>query len=232
MITVDRDTRAETEQRGHDGQPHRDDRTERDEQDDHGGQESERFALRHLELGEHVAAVLDRQALDVDLVAQILDLGSEIDRVLILEIGHLELGERDRRGLADLVRALGGVRARDVDVIEVVDAREQVFHRAADLGIVDALRRLEHDLPGEARAIRACRGQLVLDLLRLTVGKRHVGAVVRSEDPVGHDVRDEEDADPADEDEHAAADGETGDALEHEETGRFLRNQLRGDFDR
>ena len=108
-----RDAGAEPEQRGDDRQAHRDHRSERDEQDDDGGEEAERLALGHLELGEHVAAVLDRQPVDVDVVAELLDLVAEVDELLVLEVGDLELGERDRvRWSLIWLRALGRVRAR------------------------------------------------------------------------------------------------------------------------
>ncbi len=66
-----RDCGAEAEQRGADRQAHGDHRTERDQQNDHRGEETEQLAGRQRERAEHVAAVLDRHALDGDVVSPI-----------------------------------------------------------------------------------------------------------------------------------------------------------------
>ena len=211
----ERDTSAQPEQRGDDREAHREDGTERDQQDDDRREQAECLALGHLELGEHVAAVLDGEPLDVHVLAEVLDLGTEVDDLLVLAVAHLQFGERDRLGLAHLRRALRVVRAGDADAVELFDLGEQSLHRGLHLRVVDALLGLEDDLRVEAGPIGVRRFELALHVARLAVRQLHVGPVVRADDAVGDDVEDDEDCDPRDEDESTAAYAESGDAIEH-----------------
>ena len=105
-----RDAGADAEQRGADRQPHREHRPERDQQDDHGGEQPDRLAGAADRVGgEHVAAVLDRQPLDVDLVSVGLDLLAGVEEVLRRPVGEVQLGVRDVVA-ADLALARRGCR--------------------------------------------------------------------------------------------------------------------------
>ena len=67
----DRDTGADAEQRGADRQAHREHRAEREQQDDHRGEDPDALgdAVDRVR-GEHVAAVVDLETGHVDLVAE------------------------------------------------------------------------------------------------------------------------------------------------------------------
>ena len=79
LLTSDDERRgdAEAEQGDADRQAHRQHRAEGEDQDDDGGDDAVDLALRQLELAEQVAAVLDLQALDGGVVAELLDRPAE-----------------------------------------------------------------------------------------------------------------------------------------------------------
>ena len=173
------DAGAESEQRGSDRQAHRHDRTERDDQDDDRREDAQRLTGGQLELGEHLPTELDAQPLDVDAVLEILDVVAERDHVLVVPVADVHLGECDRRDLADLLGPFGRVRALHLDAgVERLHVGEEVLHRGLDVGIVDSLVGLEHDLPGEP-GLGGVRGlEEVLHFLGLAVGQRLVGTPV------------------------------------------------------
>ena len=87
---------AESEQGRADRQPHRQHRTEGQDEDDDGGDDAVDLALRELELAERITAVLDGQPLDAGvLLAVVLDLRAEVEDLLEPLVGDVELGVGD-----------------------------------------------------------------------------------------------------------------------------------------
>ena len=140
------------------------------------------------------------------------DLLAERGHLLEAAVGDVELGEGDGAVGADLLGVV--VRAGDGDPVlrrgEVVDLLERRPH----LGIVDALLGLGDDLRDEAGAVGVVRLEQVLDVLRLAVGQREVGAVVGS-DGAGDGVDADEQGDPGSDDDPAVADAGAGEAGKH-----------------
>ena len=112
---------AEAEQGGADRQTHRQHRAEGDDQDDDGGKDAVDLALRKLELGEQVAAVLDLDAFDRrEPVSGVADLLAVFDQLLERAIGNVELHEGDRCGFSNLNRV-------DGDPFDIIGDRDQLL---------------------------------------------------------------------------------------------------------
>jgi hypothetical protein len=77
----------------------------------------------------------------------VLDLLARVLERLPGAVGEVQLRVRDLPGARDLAGARGRVRARDLDVGDLLlDLVEQPLHRLSHRGVVDALLRGEDDL--------------------------------------------------------------------------------------
>ena len=137
--------------RGEDRQPHREDRTERDQEDDDGREQPDELGGPLEATGlEHPAAGLERDA--VDLLAhqrEILDPRRGRVRYLAGPLVELDVGVRNPLAGCDLSGAFRVVRAGDAaDVRHPHDLRQHLADAGTYLGLVDAT---------EARRSRAGR---------------------------------------------------------------------------
>jgi hypothetical protein len=157
-----RDPDTEPEERGEDRHAHGDDRAEREQQDDHGGDETDEVGVA---LGLPIRVVDDRAAVgETDTgvrrgrgrIAELV-VGRERELLRLRVVLH-----RDERDLPGVVAALRDdqrtertVRighAHDVrDLAEGSDAR---LDRGLHGRVVDAVTRVEHDRRGRARLAR------------------------------------------------------------------------------
>ena len=166
-------------------------------------------------VGEHVAAELDGEAGNVDVLGELLDLLAGLGELLRGPVGEVDLGVRDLPVARDLPRALLGVGARDVDVGDLLlDLGEQLLHRLLDLGLVDPVAGSEHDLGldlavAEARLLEQVEGLLALGARELELGLERAADAARE-----HERGDEQD-DPAEEHVPAAAVHRPRETLEH-----------------
>ena len=226
----ERDAREQPEQGGADGQAHGQHGAEGDEQDDDGGQDAEQLRRRQLERAEHVAAVLDVQALHVDLVAEVTDLCGQRLVLGLVAIRHVELREGDGAVLADLPAVRCWVeRAGDLDALQLVDLLEQAVHGLLHRGRAHAGRVLEDDLRRRAAAVRVGLLQHLEDRAGLRGGQLEVGPEVGADDAVGEDAQPDQDRDPDAEDEPTAAEAGAGESLQQHGGTSFVSDLQRED---
>ena len=181
----ERDADADAEQRGEDRQAHRQERPERDQQDDHGGDEADGLGpARGLELGvlNHVPAELDRQPAD-----SLLEAVAPRFEVSYLRLGDvLRLDREVDPGVGDLavLGDLGCTLRRLVRIDHVGDPGHQLhlaevpLHGHLDGRGVHTLVGLEHDVDRAARLRWEPRLEQVEGVLGLGSGEREVARVV------------------------------------------------------
>jgi len=109
----DRETDADAEHRGHDRKAHREHGAERDQEDQDGGQDADRFALRLRLVGEHRAPELDLEVRGVRLFHQIAHVRGEVDRHVVGLHVELDLGVCDLAVGREELRPTRFVRSHD-----------------------------------------------------------------------------------------------------------------------
>ena len=102
----------DAEHRGHDRQAHREQRTEREEQDEHRGEDADRLTRRLRLVGEHVTAELHLDLVAARLAHDAAHVRREIDRHVVRLHVELDLGVRDLPVLGDEPRVRRVVRRR------------------------------------------------------------------------------------------------------------------------
>ena len=181
-------------------------------------------------VAEHVAAVLDVQALHVHLVAEVTDLAWRATGTRT-GCGRTRRAARSAMVPSWLIcrpSVCRVERAGDLDALQLVDLLEQAVHRLLHLGRVHAGRVLEHDLRRRAAAVRVGLLQHLEDRAGLGGGQLEVGPEVGADDAVGEDVQPDQDRDPHTEDDPAAAEAGAGESLQHGGTS-FVSDLQRGD---
>jgi len=205
----------ETEEGDADGQAHRDDRPERDDEDDDRREEAERLALGELELLERHPAVGNRGHCGTQASGGFLDRVAHLDHRVALAPRRVDLDERDRAVAADLVREL--VRPLHAHTGELREVRDGIGQRSLHRGVVDALVGLHNDLGGDAALAWAHLREHLLGDCRLAVGLAELGAEVVA-DGAARKRDDHREREPdAEHHEPAVTDGERCQATEHQE---------------
>ena len=172
-----------------DRQPHCHHGTEGDDQDDDREPEAESFRGRHLELGERLPTELDLATPSSDGIGG-TDLVADRHRVFEGCVGgRLELGVHDSTRLitlgGDLPLIARRVRAlQRLHPVDLGDLGEERLDHPADLGILNPVVGLEHDVADLTSTLAT---ELVIQdvdpALALHVGQREVGAIAGTHRP-------------------------------------------------
>ncbi len=185
--------------RGDDGQGHRQQRAERDEQDHDRGQQPDRLGRTHGRLeraGDHRPAELDAKSRNVDALRRVDERLGRVGRHVARLLVECHRGVRDLAVGADAPRDLiRRVERDDVRDLARPDLGEHRLHRGAHLRVVHALVGREHDVGGVAGSGRKALVQQIerLDGVRLPTAEV---VAVRVTDDAAERVQDHEGDDP------------------------------------
>ena len=186
------------------------------QQDDHGGEDPDGLArATDLGVGEHVAAELDGEPGHVDLLRELFDLLAGVGELLTRPVGEVDLGVRDLAVARDLAGALRRVRARHVDVGDLLlDLGEELLHGLLHRGVVDPGLVGEHDLGldlavAEARLLEEVEGRLALRAGELELGLEGATEAARQRE------RGDQQDDPGDQDVATAPVHRARESLKH-----------------
>ena len=212
----EREADPDAEDRGHDGHAHREQRAERDQQDDDGGENPDRLARGLRLLREHRAAQLDLEPRRVCILGDRSHVRCKVERDVVRPHVEQDFRVRNPAPLSDEAGARGFVRRRDADDVRfLAQLREDGFDLASHIGRVDVAgpTHSEDEIAGVAFA-RELAFEDAERAVRFGTGQRERLEQV-APDRLAEHADDDECDDPPDDHASAAAVAPRGQASEH-----------------